>query len=93
MQDAPKEQREVQRCQAVLSLRVAYLFVLTARHKHILLVITSMKFGDKEHLALSKSTDDLPSLCIPQLDDLVIAGAEKFATVITELYISNSLKQ
>ena len=51
-----------------------------------------MKLGDVVHFALAKGFDDLASLCVPELDDLVIAGAQEALAIIAEVDVLHTLQ-
>ena len=65
-------------------------FLVGAASQHHVLLL-GMELGNIVHLALPKGLDDLPRLGVPQLDDLVIAGAEKALAIVAEVYILHTL--
>lgn len=50
-----------------------------------------MKLGYIKHLVLPKGLDDLSSLCVPQLDHLVITRAEEALAIIAEVDVLHTL--
>ena len=69
----------------------SYLLVLTASHENILLILIGMELGCEERLSFPKCLECLASLCVPELDVLIISCTQELPTIIAELDISDTL--
>ena len=73
-----------------VSIVLQDLFVCAPSQEDVLAVIGRMKLYTERSLTVGEALYNFSSFCVPQLNDLVKARAQKASAIVAKAYISHS---
>ena len=72
-----------------VSIKLKNFLVCASSKEYVLLIFSGVKFDAEGGLTVGKTSNYLPCLCVPELDNFIERCTEELFTIVSKLNISH----